>query len=186
MPTEVENEDNSQQPTTCFVKIDENNVVTQKQPNNEESFIEAPSTVVCGMILNAQGNFESPPADETTLETIKSRAINAVDIFAEQERLKYISPGAGQAMVYQRKVEEADKLVNDANPDPLNYPLLASSIGIEGSTLQEIGELVLATRDQWLQIAALIENIRLSTKRDINEATSQQEIEDIVSSVEWP
>ncbi|MDB4312207.1 hypothetical protein N9937_02130 [bacterium] len=38
-----------------------NGVVVQKQPNAQSGFIEAPDTVVCGMLDNGDGTFSNPP-----------------------------------------------------------------------------------------------------------------------------
>mgnify|MGYP003640800807 FL=1 len=43
--------------------LTENGIVTQKQPNQQDGFIEAPDNVVCGMLYNAEtGEFSAPPA----------------------------------------------------------------------------------------------------------------------------
>lgn len=119
-------------------------------------------------------------------EADKAAACFLVDELAEKERLKYITAGAGQAMVYQRKEVEADKLQTDSDPDPANYPLLSSSIGIEGSSLHEIAQLVLTTRNVWLSVAASIEHIRLSAKEQINQSTDKNQIDTILASLVWP
>ena len=49
----------------AFVKI-ENGVVVQKQPYFEADFIEAPDSVLCGMIVDGQGGYQAP---ERPIET---------------------------------------------------------------------------------------------------------------------
>lgn len=127
--------------------------------------------------------------EELTLHHLnesRRESLKRIDSAAEAVRLKFITPGAGQAMVYQRKVQEAETLALDNNPDADHYPLLAAEIGITGETLQEVAETVLAKRDQWLAVAALIERTRLLAKADIQAADTAAGIDTIISGLVWP
>lgn len=123
---------------------------------------------------------------EIDLSAMKISYAKAIDIMAEDVRLKFITPGAGQAMVYQRKVQEAETLALDNNPYPPHYPLLAAEVGITGETIQEVAETVLAMRDQWLLVAAAIETARLLAKAAVKQASTAAEIEGVVNSILWP
>ncbi|MGO4665161.1 hypothetical protein [Bosea sp. 2RAB26] len=115
---------------------------------------------------------------------LKRRLKSAIDAAAEAERLKYITPGAGQAMTYQPKADEARRLADDQAPDPAGYPLLSAEVGITASTLADVGEAVMAAYQQWIQIGALIEAARLSAKQAIDAAKTA----DAARKVEpdWP
>lgn len=109
-----------------------------------------------------------------------------VDAAAETERLRYITPGNGQAMTYQQKVAEAQAFKAAATPKASDYPMLSSEVGITADTLDAVADIVLAAFAQWQQIGAMIESIRLGAKRDINAADDEATARAIVDAIEWP
>ncbi len=115
-------------------------------------------------------------------EQVKAR----VDAAAEAVRLKYVTPGSAQAMVYREKAEEAARLQDDPAPDPADYPILAASVGIEASTLALVAQQVLAKKALWTLLAAAIEAVRLGAKRDIDAAATAPAIEAIAANLAWP
>lgn len=146
-----------------------------------------------GEIIGTFANLQPGIAEEFVKEgqdfsinRIRKEAIAQMDRTAENVRLRFVTPGSAQAMVYQRKVQEAETLLLDPSVDPANYPLLTAEVGITGETIQEIGKTVLQKRDQWLGIAATIETIRLKAKIAINQAVSPSEIENIFTDIDWP
>lgn len=122
----------------------------------------------------------------TQLEAIKVQLKRRVDADAEAERLNYITPGEGQAMTYQQKVDEARAFKVTSNPKAADYPVLLSEVGITGETLSEVAEIVLAAFAQWQQIGAAIESIRLGAKRDIDTAEDEAAARAIVDAIVWP
>ena len=44
----------------AYIKLNNDNVIIQKQPNFESGFIEAPDNVICGMIKQSDGSFKKP------------------------------------------------------------------------------------------------------------------------------
>lgn len=109
-----------------------------------------------------------------------------VDEVAEVERLKYITPGAGQAMTYQQKVTEAQGFNVATNPQPEDFPMLSSEVGITAPTLDEVADNILAAYGQWQLIGAAIEAIRLGAKRDIDAAGDEAAARAVVDAIEWP
>jgi hypothetical protein len=79
-------------------------------------------------------------------EEIKTFLKAQIDWAAEAERLKYITPGTGQAMTHQRKVQEAHAATAEQDPDPADYPLLSASIGIDGPDLASVAAVILGDR----------------------------------------
>ncbi|MFD1792066.1 hypothetical protein ACFSE0_10500 [Ochrobactrum teleogrylli] len=120
------------------------------------------------------------------LTAIKDALKRQVDAGAEAERLKYITPGAGQAMTYQQKVTEAQAFKAASNPQASDYPILSSEVGITAETLSEVADVVLTAFAQWQQIGAMIESIRLGAKRDIDAAEDEAEARAIVDAIIWP
>lgn len=100
----------------------------------------------------------------------------AIDEQAEALRLQHITPGSGQAMVYQAKLEEARALTSlEGEPNPEDFPLLAASVGVDGGDIEAVAAAVLAMRVQWTALAAQIEHCRLHGKQAVRQAASDQE-----------
>lgn len=122
-----------------------------------------------------------PPINE-----VKERACADIDYAAEKTRSQFLTPGSGQALTYNYKVEEAIGCVGDPAPKETAYPFLAASIGIDGSTVVEVAESVLSRRDQWRNIGVAIERIRLHGKARVREAPDHSAVEDVMQSLVWP
>lgn len=120
------------------------------------------------------------------LDRLKAALKARVDAAAETERLKYITPGAGQAMTYQQKIEEVRALAQDTEPDAANYPLLSAEIGITAPSLEDVATAVLGAYQQWQQIGAAIERVRLGTKAAIDATASREEAEAAAAAAIWP
>ncbi|MCV9907186.1 hypothetical protein OIV19_06075 [Brucella sp. HL-2] len=123
---------------------------------------------------------------ELALSALRQTLKGEVDKAAELERLKYITPGAGQAMTYQQKIAEAQAFKAATNPQPLDYPILSSEVGITADTLVEVANIVLAAFGQWQQIGAMIESIRLGAKRDIDVAEHEAAARAVADAIVWP
>lgn len=120
------------------------------------------------------------------LTATRAGALNSIDVAAEFARLRFITLGAGQAMVYQAKGEEARAALADPTPLPETYPLLAASLGIDGETIAEVAEAILAIETQWRAVAAQIERTRLVAKRDVGAAADVDAVAAIVAALTWP
>lgn len=134
--------------------------------------------------LYAEGAFAPPPALAIDLDVLKADLKAAIDAGAERERLRYITGGAGQAMTYARKVEEAKAVQAADEPDPADYPMLAASIGIDGEDIETVAATVLAMDAAWAQIGAAIEAARLTAKRLIDEAETVEAAQAVAPA--WP
>ena len=119
------------------------------------------------------------------LATIKSALKAQVDAAAERERARYITPGAGQAMTYQAKADEARRLAADPSPDAADYPLLSAEVGITAPDLASVGAVVLAAYQAWQVIGAAIEGTRLSAKQAIELAEDEAGAR-AAAGVVWP
>lgn len=153
-------------------------------PEIAAQFVEAGSNVVAGWTYS-DGAF-LPPDATVDLETLKAQLKRDIDHSAEIERLKYITPGTGQAMTYQQKVSEAQAFKAASNPNPSDYPILSSEVGITAGTLADVADIVLAAFAQWQLIGAMIESIRLGAKRDIDAAQDEAAARAIVDAIVWP
>lgn len=148
-------------------------------------FVAIPSNVEAGWLVENDGFIPLTPI-EVDLTTLKSALKTQIDLAAEAERLKYITPGAGQAMTYQQKVDEARAFKSASNPQATDYPVLSSEVGITAPALNEVADIILTAFAQWQQIGAMIESVRLGAKRDIDAAADEAAARDVVDAIEWP
>lgn len=154
-------------------------------PDIAKTMFEAPADVDQGWSY-IDGEFAPPAIEGFDLDKLKSDLAAAVDAAAEVARLKYITPGAGQAMTYQQKVEEAKRLqAAEGTPNAADYPMLSAEVGITGKTLVAVGEAVLASFAQWQQVGAQIEGLRLGAKAKIGAAKSEKTVR-AAAVVDWP
>ena len=115
------------------------------------------------------------------LVSLRAKAETQVDAMAEACRGKYITPGAGQAMVYARKEREAEMIQADPGIDPALVPHLALEANAAGVALLDLAVIVKAKASEWLYVSPPIEGTRLSTKSAIRQATSPVEIDALVA-----
>jgi len=156
-----------------------------------------PDTVTQGWRL-IEGEWQPPEQPELpALDDVKDDLKQRIDTAAETERLKYITPGSGQAMTYQEKVAQAASytkswLAHTVDPDnapevnAAEYPLLAASLGIDGDTLLEVAETVTYAYALWQQIGAAIEATRLLAKIAIDDAADIEDAQSIFDALIWP
>lgn len=121
-----------------------------------------------------------------SIRVVRSEKSRIVDQEAENARLRFITGGAAQAMVYQRKAQEAALYVETTNPDPSDFPLLNAEVGITGATIEDVANVVIDKQNEWLVAAALIEVTRLTAKAQIEAAANPTQIEAILLNLEWP
>lgn len=125
-------------------------------------------------------------ADQQDLEELKRLLKAGIDAQAEVERLRHITPGAGQAMTYAQKAQEALHFLSTVEPLETDYPLLAAEVGITASTMDGVAQVVSEANARWLLIGAAIEAERLSTKKTISEAETIEGAHVAASAVVWP
>lgn len=131
---------------------------------------------------------DAPASISARLSSLKAARKSAIDASAEVERGKYITLGAGQAMTYQRKTEEARLYVQavaaEQEIDPADFPLLQATVGIDGATIGAVAELVLQMDAQWAVIGAAIEAARLGAKAAIDVAEDEAAV--LAVQPAWP
>lgn len=124
------------------------------------------------------------------LAKLRSSVINRIDAAAEACRLAYVTPGSAQALVYQRKGNQArDCMANyDAqNPPPVGtYPALEAEVGITGADVIGVAEVVKGLEDAWGTVADQIETIRLSAKADVAAAADAAGVKAVLDAIVWP
>lgn len=129
------------------------------------------------------------PDGPGALAALRADAIDQIDAAAEQARLVWITGGAGQAMVYQRKAEEAKAfeavVAGGGTPDPADYPILAAEVGITAPDLPGVVTTVQGLDAAWAQVAAAIEVLRLGAKATVAAAETAEAIQ-AATEITWP
>ena len=129
------------------------------------------------------------------LAEVKAWALAEIDRQAEEARLRHLTPGAGQALEYQRTYEEAlraaDVLAQQGPLDPLQYPMLKAELDARVAagqtvTLADVVNDVLALAYQWSQVGAQIKRIRREAKLRVEAAATVAEVKAIVQGIVWP
>ena len=131
---------------------------------------------------------------EVNLLDLKAQYSARVDTDAENYRLIFITPGAGMAMTYREKYDQAiaansaGKATIDAMTTSQGieaYPTLMASVGLEAPTLWDVAQLVLAKHKQWGQLSFIIEKKRLSGKAAIEAAETPSAVMVAYEAVKW-
>jgi len=113
-------------------------------------------------------------AHPVDLDKKRAEAKGDVDREAEQARLRFITWGTGQAMVYSEKSDEATDFVAAGYPsDVSSYPFIQAEMNALGKTAAEVADGILVQKSAWIAIGAAIEEARLKGKRDIDDATDE-------------
>jgi hypothetical protein len=159
-----------------FIPVVENNV----SPNSW-SVLDAASEKVVNNELIITVTYRDPP-----LVDIQEDLCTQVDVKAEEIRLKYITPGAGQMGIYIMKYQEALQIVANTDALPADYPLNGASIGLSKvATLQDAAKETLIQSQLWVAVGATVEKIRLSGKAEINAANTILDALTAFNNVSW-
>lgn len=118
------------------------------------------------------------------LAPVKSEAKKAIDASAEEYRLNFITPGAGQAMTYQEKYNEAVAFLGDPTLQPHEVPHIYSEVGVTGATPFQVAQVVVNMRDIWKQISARIDGARIAAKDAVDAAGNPADLAS-ASQVDW-
>lgn len=127
--------------------------------------------------LAANPSLVSTPDTAIGLSALKSRALIEIDTAAERARLRYITPGAGQAQTYQMKLEQAQAYQSAGSPaDASPWPFIAAESAALAVTPAEAAALIIATRDAWVTVGAAIEQARMGGKRAVTQSASIESV----------
>ena len=108
------------------------------------------------------------------LEEAREYALRTVDDAAEEARLRHITSGSGQAIEYQRAIEEARRLQSG---DTGKYPMLDASVdaGIAADR-QEAANQVLDNEAFSISTGAVIRQTRLAAKKTLRSLSDMRSI----------
>jgi len=129
------------------------------------------------------------------LDRVRTIYRNRVEEDAERVRLRYITPGAGMAMTYTEKHQQAQavEVLGEAAANALTpeqrtaqFPTLAASVGIEAPTLWGCALLVIQKYEQFAQLSGAIERTRLLAKKAISDASDPAAVVAAYGAITWP
>ena len=115
-----------------------------------------------------------------------------VENSAEAARQAFITPGYGQALVYETKRREAAVVMAllgvPMEPQQADCPHLWAEAAGLGLTVADLAAEVTAQAAAWVTASAAIEVLRLSAKAAIDAATSEAEIVAAAQNamIAWP
>jgi len=88
---------------------------------------------------------------------------------AELIRQRILTPGAGQAMTYQRKEAEARAWSID---NDTTTPFLTAEAGAREMTIADLAAEIIELADAWVAIGAAIEGLRMGAKAAVGRAAN--------------
>lgn len=106
---------------------------------------------------------------EVNLTPVRDALLAQIDADAEATRMRFITPGAGQAMTYLRKEAEAKAYLAG---DPAPTPFLSAEAPARSMTLADLAAEVASRAAAWQGIGPKIEAARLAAKKAVQEATN--------------
>ena len=123
----------------------------------------------------------------TDLAEAKALAAKLIDADAEKERLKYVTPGSAQAMVYQAKLDEADRWDAAGNPPDLTgFPFIAGEVPLTAANAAALVGIWRGMQALWLPLAAQIEVARLGAKNAVTASGNVAAVKAAYDGVSWP
>jgi hypothetical protein len=115
------------------------------------------------------------------LEQAKADALARIDKAAGEARARYITIAPGQAETYQAKAIDAESYLA-GNEGP--HPWVAADAAAFAITETEAAEAILAQRDAWVRLGALIEQVRLASKQQVKAALTAREAMEAAKAAE--
>ncbi len=106
-------------------------------------------------------------SNDLRLDVMKPFLMTRVDQQAEAFRLMFITPGAGQAMTYTYKADEARAFAIDPTA---TVPFLNAEATARGIPVEDVAAEVFSQVEQWVAMGSKIEGARMASKSAISAA----------------
>lgn len=98
---------------------------------------------------------------DAALASSRLAAVARINTAAGTVRRRYVTDIPGQEALYLLKEAEARAWLAEAEPDPVQYPLIAAEIGITAPTGDEVAQVYLNLGALYVTAAAQLETARL-------------------------
>jgi hypothetical protein len=132
----------------------------------------------CGLVVVPPQMVQGATLD---LEVLRGAVAAQIDAQAEAIRRDFLTPGAGQAMTYQRKEAEARAWTADQRT---RVPFLDAEAAACGIPVGDVAAEVIRQADRWTIAGAAIEGRRMGAKAALAEAKTLGAIVQ-ASKVDW-
>lgn len=130
-------------------------------------------------VMETSGN--AVTVAEINLGPVRDALYAKIDADAEAVRLRFITPGAGQAITYLWKTQEAKDFLADATTP---VPILEAEAAALGKSVADLAAEVLAATQQWLVIGTKIEAARRVAKTSVGAATNVAQMH-AAATIDW-
>lgn len=111
------------------------------------------------------------------LESARASALQQINSLVGYKRSEYITVIPGQEMTYIGKHTEAKEFVATLLPNLSNFPFVSADAQAFQVTPYEAAQTILNKADQWRQIGAYLESLRLTAIQNLGRLTTVAEIE---------
>lgn len=108
-----------------------------------------------------------------------------IDMAAENRRLDFITPGAGQSATYDVKATEAEAIARGATPDVAVHPFVVKEAAALGKTATARAAEIVATQAAWFAIGSDIEAARQGAKAAVTQAKGNEATMRAAAVVDW-
>jgi hypothetical protein len=116
----------------------------------------------------------------SSVDAAKQHARAEIDAASERARLRYISPGAGQALEYQQAQRDAEALMAG---EIASSPYLQADVDAGIAQDQaEAAQVVIQTAAAWAVAGAQIRSVRLAAKASVDTAATTAEALSVMRS----
>lgn len=169
--------------TTSLLPTAERAAVVAQLSKQEEVLVDAAGDwpEIPEMVSRYVAAWAPSPVD---LAVVKADALRRIDVSAENYRLQFLTAGAGQAMAYQQKLDEARAFTADPEIDPAEIPHIITEAAATDMTPADKAAQIIATFEAWQQVSASIEGKRAAAKLAV-EAGETAEAVAAAAAVDW-
>lgn len=117
------------------------------------------------------------------LAAAQQAALRQITAIRGKARLGYITDLPGQDMLYMAKAEEARAYLADAAPDPADYPLVMSEVGITASTAYEVAQIFANLNALWRYAAGSLDAACFQAEAAVQQAPDTDSIDAILAGL---
>jgi hypothetical protein len=125
----------------------------------------------------------SPESKAAALEATRSAALDQINAITDAARRMFITPIAGQEMIYLNKAQEAKTYLSlpEEPGDLSSFPFIAGEIGTTGATAKEVATVFAMRGAAWSKLGAMMEHLRVEALAAIKEATKAEAISQTIA-----
>lgn len=112
----------------------------------------------------------------TDLPTLQAAALATLATAVDNLRQHFVTPLTGQEMIYMAKASSASAFLADPTPTQAKYPLIYAEVGLTAPDAAGVAQVFAAKAAAWTQLAAAMENARLTGEAGIRAAADEDGI----------